>query len=1017
MDKCSLQYKYPTKELQDKYKINCDDKTFENYKKIDKFNNKEFLDFVDDKYISAFPNKDSPFIFSDKYIEEENQEICDPKEYSLKPQQKFLGQIINPATNINSSLVFHGLGSGKTCTSLVVGEAFKSTSKTHLLYVVPAPLVQQYRDEIIGELKKINEKNEIWSCTSQCVITKDQKGDEEVGDFYTNIDDQLQLESLKKESNKKREQLLQIADEIKILNKEESTDLSEKAKLFINIQNELNIIERQYNTFKEQKMMNVVKVFEIVSHTKFINDLFQVQRDGRWLKNKYLTDNKSPLLNKGSLLVIDEIQRLISAEGSLYKKLYTAIYQYAHPELRILLLSATPIYDNPYELALTMNILRPRIPFPLSKEKFYSFFLGEYDKDDNCVRVNGKNFINENSCVINKDLLRLLCSGYVSYFRGGNPNAYPYKRVITMEHKMPSYQKSEYTRALISDIKRDSSLSSKLDKEDAQLIELFNKNEFTDKDDKVSGIYVNTQQICNIALPETKSDIIDKLKAGDIKKSLNALKSELSKITPKPKSYHDVLFQIRKKGYSEKFCKIIELSSECNGPVFIFSNWLQFGVEALSIILEACGYIKYPNDNKKDELKPKYFIWNSETSQDKDLVSKARATFNSLENKNGSKLKIILGTRSIMEGVSFKNVKQVHITDPWWNESRIEQILARAVRFCSHSQLPLEEQWTDIYRHYSVLPLSNDKDLIEAIKEASGIGGFKNFHKFTIEQKMLMSSLKKALINSEFDDILKETAYDCDLNKKGNIIRLEEHIVPIPSGNYQIYFKNPKTLTTYLREGIPEQITFEDIQKRTYSYPNTSTLPLLFTECETNDKSILVKMTPEEAEILDDKIISKNLTLYENIECWKNDNTYEKIMSEINKSDPDIKEYFNKIINNFNLIQEFRRQILGEKINTNKKIGTNFIKFNTDIQASERSRTKLFKCLESIRDNPNTIPKLKNKIKKMLQSEESRPKIDKKIIDIIFTYQYLPESELENLMKADSQTINELHQLAKSSNS
>ena len=34
-----------------------------------------------------------------------------------------------------------------------------------------------------------------------------------------------------------------------------------------------------------------------------------------------------------------------------------------------------------------------------------------------------------------------------------------------------------------------------------------------------------------------------------------------------------------------------------------------------------------------------------------------------------------------MEGVSFKNVKQVHITDPWWNEARIEQILARLFVF------------------------------------------------------------------------------------------------------------------------------------------------------------------------------------------------------------------------------------------------------------------------------------------------------------------------------------------------
>ena len=1012
MDNCTLQYKYPTKEQEKKYKIDCKDKKFENYKDIKKFNNKEFLEFIDDKYVSAFP-EDSPFTFSEDYIKEDNIDLCNPTEYSLKPQQKFVGQIINPATNIDSSLVFHGLGSGKTCTSLVVGEAFKTTTTTkkiHLLYVVPAPLVQQYRDEIIGELKMIDENPEIWSCTSQCVITREQseQGEEqgeEQGDFYTNTDDQSRLISLKDEYNRILNNKLKVSQEIAQL-KLKKEPLNDKNKEFRDLENSLNEARNQYDNFKNEIMSKVLKVFEIVSHTKFIYDLFQVQRDGRWLKKKYLTDTNSPLLNKNSLLVIDEIQRLISAEGSLYKKLYTAIYQYAHPELRILLLSATPIYDNPYELALTMNILKPRIPFPLSKDKFYSFFLGSYDEDDNCVRVKGQNFINENSCLINKDLLRYLCSGYVSYFRGGNPNAYPYKRVITLEHKMSVYQKSEYIRALKSDISRDSSVYSKLSKEDSKLIELFSKNDFTESDDKISGIYVNTQQLSNIALPKIKSDIVDKLKANEIKKNLIAFKTELLNIKPKPVSYEHVLTYIRNKGYSEKFCKIIELSHESDGPVFIFSNWLQFGVEALSVILDACGYVKYTSNNKEQD-KPKYFIWNSETSQDKDLVSKAKAQFNSLENKNGSKLKIILGTRSIMEGVSFKNVKQVHITDPWWNESRIEQILARAVRFCSHSQLPLEEQWTDIYRHYSILPLVNDPELTEALLEASGSKKFKSFNQFTIEQKMLRSSLKKSLINSEFDDILKQTAYDCDLNKKGNIIRLEEHIMPLSNGNFQIYFKNPNTLNVFLREGIPSEISFNEIQTRIYSYPNTDDLPLLFTECEMSSENKLVKIKRDkDPEILDDTNISKTLTLYENIPCWNNNETYEDIISIINKTDPDIGDYFNNTINNFNLMTKFRIEILGEKQLGNK------IKFNTERQKSEQNRGKLFRCLQSTMENPETPQKLKVQIKKMLQSEESRPKIDKKIIDIIYTYKFLPETELENLINSDSKTILELHKEA-----
>ena len=56
---------------------------------------------------------------------------------------------------------------------------------------------------------------------------------------------------------------------------------------------------------------------------------------------------------------------------------------------------------------------------------------------------------------------------------------------------------------------------------------------------------------------------------------------------------------------------------------------------------------------------------------------------------------------------------------------------------------------------------------------------------------------------------LKQVAYDCDLNQKGNIIRLEENIRPLSTGKFQIYFKNPKTLRTiFKREGIPDEFNY-----------------------------------------------------------------------------------------------------------------------------------------------------------------------------------------------------------------
>jgi superfamily II DNA or RNA helicase len=977
-DDCVMQYYYPTEELKKKYKINCSDKFFVNKENLKEFNNEDFLKFVNEKYGDSVFNGDSPFTFKDDYIDLTNEEICKTDEYTLKPQQKFMGQFINPATNQNSTLVFHGLGSGKTCTSLVIGEAFKTTSRTKLLYVVPKPLINQLKDEILGELKTYTDDTkepEIWSCTSQCEINGKR-------DFYTNVNDRLILKFY--EENYK-EKLNKLTDDLS------TTD-------FRKLQNEVNIAKNQRDKFKERLMSNVTKVFQIESHNVFINRLFKVTKDGTWTKKEHLTNKDSPLLSSNGLLVIDEIQRLVSASGVLYKKLFTAIYQFMNPKARIVLLSATPIYDNPYELALTMNLLRPRVPYPLNKEKFYSFFLGKYNDDDECIRIEKKNFISNDSCVINKNLLRILSSGYVSYFRGGNPMAYPYKRIIIMEHRMAAKQKEQYIEALKSDVQKDYNFYSKLLDGDEFLIQQNNQVENeNENEDSVSGIYVTTQQFCNIALPIIKSDVIDnmlnKKSKKNISQSLDLFKNELNKVMPKTSI--NVLDHIRTKGYSEKFVNIIKLSLDCNGPVFIFSNWLQFGVESLSIILEACGFTKFTKEGGEN----KYFIWNSETSGNDELTSNAKRVFNSMENKDGSLLKIILGTRSIMEGVSFKNVKQVHITDPWWNEARIEQILARAVRFCSHTNLPLDEQHTDVFRHYTILPIIPDPDVSEMLLESTGLKNFKDFSALTIEQKMSISSLKKYQINNEFEETLKQTAYDCDLNQKGNIIRLEENCRPLTNGNYQIYFKNPKTLEIYVREGIPNEVTFDEIIERKYSYPNDVDLPIKFTEIEIEGDTINLL----EDSILDESNISKNLTLYENIKCWNKNLTVENIFDEIYKipENRDIIQYFIKIKKNFDLYKVFRENIHGEKVLDKR------IEFK-NIEKELKGKQKLIECLKALSESDLTPPKQKTQIKKLLQSKESKEKMNTKIIDIVYKYKYLPETMIEQIQNLDSKSLNEL---------
>lgn len=987
-----LQYYYESPEDRKNNRIPCNEKYFPNFDNPEVFNNKNLLEFVQKNFgKEAFPDAGvSPLEFQPEYINKEYNQLCNPTSFNLTPQQKFCGQFFNPLTNFRSGLIYHGLGSGKTCTSLVIGEAFKNARPgQRILYVVPAPLVDQYYEEIIGRFSPQGDLN---SCTYQCMVFKGESDDEYTRSMYINADENSILQQIKQEYSDELQKLEEIRKKAIEKGEEEPKNTKEYKK-------QLNIVEHAKSNMDLQinKVSGKVAItFEILSHNVFINMLFRTI-EGELTKGDIFPGVQRRRFNqgqgvfeKGGILIIDEIQRLVSAGGILYKKLYTAIKYYFHPELRIILMSATPVYDNPYELALTMNLLQPRIPFPTKKEDFYKFFMGE-DTDEGCVKSKDA-WVKENSCIINHEMLRYLCSGYVSYFKGGNPIVYPYKRIITMEHIMKRGQLDEYIKALRSDIKNDKNFEKKGIINDEILFGDINSV----NDDSISGIYVNTQQYSNIAFPTTETLNISKETSEIRKNRIESFKDELKR--KKLSGPEQVIEYINEKGYSTKLAKIIELSIRSTGPVFIFSNWLQYGVQALSVILEACGYVKFPLQGEK-----RYFIWSSETKSLRnadEIINSARSTFNSPENADGSLLKIILGTRSVMEGVSFKNVKEVHITDPWWNEARIQQILARAVRFCSHSFLPPEQRYVDIYRHYSSLPIEYTPDgemipnesVMEMLESEGLKEGFKDFEIYGVDKKMSFVASKKELINSEFEQILKEVSIDCELNKNGNLIRLEENLIPMRNGNYQLYFKNTSNMRIYIRKGIPEEgITFDQLYNRDYSFPNAGNLPLEFIESDSNF------IPYPDAEILNSSSINTELILYEKIDCWKSGKTFQDI-----QDDPELYNYLDRLYKNYRLLPAIRQKYFGEQVLGSK------IAFNID---TDREYNTAIQCLNSIHSNESTPVDIKKQIRAKFSSKESKKQIEQQINDLVYKYNAFSESYIEQLYElafVDPRAISDL---------
>lgn len=78
--------------------------------------------------------------------------------------------------------------------------------------------------------------------------------------------------------------------------------------------------------------------------------------------------------------------------------------------------------------------------------------------------------------------------------------------------------------------------------------------------------------------------------------------------------------------------------------------------------------------------------------------------FNHQDNKFGCLCSVLLVTKAGSEGISLFNVRQVHLLEPYWNETRREQVIGRARRIKSHVHLPREQQTVKVFNYCIVLP-------------------------------------------------------------------------------------------------------------------------------------------------------------------------------------------------------------------------------------------------------------------------------------------------------------------------
>jgi len=749
-------------------------------------------------------------------------EGTDGKPGELYPYQKLVRDYLLIETPYRGLLVYHGLGSGKTCSAIAVAESLMTNKKVFVL--LPASL-------------KANFLGEIRTC----------------GDPVYKKDSHWEEKKVRTEEDRDTAKSMGISDEY----------LDKQGRYFMTVQG----AAPNFRTLSldQQKGIDAQIDDLINSRFTFIN------------YNGILDSNverilHSPHMFDDSVVIVEEAHNLISAvinESELKRRMYDMIYK--AQSCKVVALSGTPTINRPQEIAFLMNLLRgpiERVTVPTKSAMTWdealmtAFFRQQKDVDTveynsvkhelkltrnppyfesvynekgdriavkyskdfkqepdikkwaaewktefenkfagvellgedkmavenlECLPTEYEEFVKtfvEGLNIKNALLLGRRIQGLVSYYKGADEKVLP-KRLdedkTLQKIEMSDEQYLRYLEARKIEIDRET-----------------RKNRNPSLNDELGSFRMTSRLVCNFAVPpEFKYKMTEE---GETEYSLRGKpipedKLEiLKKIDSEPERF---LTSKVLSNFSPKMAQMLkDLKStvgkdgEFNNQ-FVYSEYKSLeGLGLFKIILNHNGFQPYKLKKeggqwREEEMKngvPAYASYTGD--EDEDEREMARLVFNGETEKLPSSLKdslkerklcIFMGTKAASEGITLKNVRNVYIMEPYWNPARIEQVIGRAIRVNSHSTLPEDQRNVTVKLYMSVFSEKQLKDQegpnITLIRRNDTItkryeGGEPTEAFLSSDEVLYETAYKKGRIIKSISTILKQAAVDCEIHRK-----------------------------------------------------------------------------------------------------------------------------------------------------------------------------------------------------------------------------------------------------------
>ena len=260
--------------------------------------------------------------------------------------------------------------------------------------------------------------------------------------------------------------------------------------------------------------------------------------------------------------------------------------------------------------------------------------------------------------------------------------------------------------------------------------------------------------------------------------------------------------------YSPKYLHMLEniQDSEHLGLHLVYSQFRTLeGIGIFKMVLEANGFaqFKIKKDaagvwnlaiSEEDRGKPTFALYTgTESSEEKEMIrniynsdwdvkSPITAELKQIAHNNhmGEIIKVLMITASGSEGINLRSTRYVHIMEPYWHPARIEQVVGRARRICSHKSLPEALQTVEVFLYlmsFSQAQIKSDasielkrKDLskkkYKIIKEGKEGKDNEEYIPLTSDEALYEISTIKEEVSTKLITAIKEASIDCAVYSK-----------------------------------------------------------------------------------------------------------------------------------------------------------------------------------------------------------------------------------------------------------